>query len=163
EQKRVLEALRPMLESEQQRKLGHNLKHHLIVLRRCGVQLAGLELDTMIADYLMEAGERSHSIDQLAARYLKHPLTPLSDRSGTGQAAEPSLVRVVDITRFAGESADVILRLSELQERALREDGLWKLYESVEKPLIGVLAEMEYDGVFVDAQVLERLRREFTT
>jgi DNA polymerase I len=162
-QERVLDALRPILESEHHHKLGHNLKHHLIVLRRCGVQLAGLELDTMIADYLMEAGERSHNIEQLATRYLKHTLTPLGDRSGTGQAGEPSLNRVADTTQFAGESVDVILRLSDLQQRTLRDDGLWTLFESVEKPLIGVLAEMEYEGVFVDAKVLDRLRREFTT
>lgn len=157
----VLDELRSVLESDQCRKWGHNLKHHAIVLRRAGIQLAGLGLDTMVADYLMEAGERSHSIEQLAARYLNHKLNPLQAPARPGDSLDPALIPVVDATRWAGESADVILRLSDIQEQRLREGDLWNLFETVELPLIEVLADMEYDGVFVDVDVLARLRREF--
>jgi DNA polymerase-1 len=157
----VVAALRPILESESCRKVGHNLKLHQIALRNAGVQLGGIELDTMVADYLMEAGERSHALDQLSSRYLKHNIEPVENGTERGRPLQPSLLSVAETTRHAAESADVVLRVGELQERTLREDKLWPLFESVERPLIQVLAEMELTGVFVDTQVLDRLRREF--
>jgi DNA polymerase-1 len=157
----VIEILRPILESEQHHKIGHNIKHHRIVLRRCGVQLTGVALDTMVADYLMEAGERSHDLEQLAMRYLKHAMVPFSGRFAKAQALNPSLIGVAEMAQFAGECADVVLRSSEVLEQSLRNEGLWPLFESVEKPLIDVLADMECCGVYVDSPSLDRLSREF--
>jgi DNA polymerase-1 len=157
----VFDALRPALESPQCLKLGHNLKHHLIVLQRAAVKLAGLGLDTMVADYLMEAGERSHTLEQLAERYLKHALKPLHDPLAKPPANDPSLIPVADLSRRAAEAADVVLRLGDILQGLLRDEGLLNLFETVERPLIDVLAKMEWDGVYVDVAVLRRLRSDF--
>jgi DNA polymerase-1 len=158
----VLAALRPVLESAEHRKIGHDLKYQMLVLRHAGVRLAGVSLDTMVADYLLEAGERSHFLDQLAQRYLQHAAAPLASINRPGPRGAPfERLQVADAAKLAGDAADVALRVSRLLETNLRAEGLWELYESLEAPLIEVLAEMEFHGVAIDVPLLERLSREF--
>ncbi len=158
----VLEGLRPLLESPTPRKLAHDLKRQALVLRRSGVRLAGLAVDTMIADYLMEAGERSHSLDQLAQRYLGHTLTDRAALVGKGSNEVPAdQVPIAAVAAHAGERADVSLRLSAELEHKLREICLWSLYETLERPLVSVLIEMEHHGIALDVPLLDRLAREF--
>ncbi len=159
----VLRLLRPVLEADRPAKYGHDLKHLALVLRRLGVRLAGLALDTMVADYLMEAGERSHSLDQLARRYLDHTMMSVEELLGKGPSQRTAdLVGVADAARLAGEAADVIGRVAEVQEARLREQQLWQLYETLEGPLIEVLADMEFEGITIDVPLLDRMSREFT-
>ncbi len=158
----VLTTLRTVLESDRVIKLGHNLKHHAITLRRAGICLSLLGLDTMVADYLLEAGERSHNLDQIGSRYLQHTTKRLADLRGTGQQQFTlDRVPVSEIAQYAGEIALVVLRASEVLEPRLKAHGLWNLYETLENPLIEVLADMEFEGVLVDVQLLARLSREF--
>jgi DNA polymerase-1 len=155
--------LRPVFEADRPAKHGHDLKHLAIVLRRLGVRLAGLAIDTMVADYLMEAGERSHNLDQLARRYLDHSIMSAESLLGKGPSQRTAdLVGVADAARFAGEAADAIWRVAEVQEARLREQQLWQLYETLEGPLIEVLADMEFDGIAIDVSLLDRMSREFT-
>ena len=158
----VLAALRSLLESPQANKVGHNLKHQLIALRWRGIHMAGLRQDTMVADYLLEAGERSHSVEQISARYLHHTSMTWESLTGAGaRPLSPELLPVSEVARYACELADISLRANPILESRLRDHGLWELYENVERPLIHVLADMEYDGVYVDVRLLEQLRREF--
>ncbi len=159
----IVRLLRPLLEADRPAKCGHDLKHLSLVLRRLGVRLAGLAIDTMVADYLMEAGERSHSLEQLARRYLNHTMMTVEELLGKGPSQRTAdLVGVADAARFAGEAADVAWRVASVQEARLREQQLWQLYETLEGPLIEVLADMEFDGITIDLALLDRLSRDFT-
>ena len=103
-------ALRPVLENERIEKVGQNLKYDLIVLRGAGVQLRGVAFDTMVADYLLAPGERNHSIDDLAKRYLNHETIKISELIGTGKKQKRmDQVPVALVTPYAAEDADVPL------------------------------------------------------
>jgi len=158
----TLEALRPVLEDPAVGKIGQNLKYDMIVLRSAGVKLAGLEFDTMLADYLLEAGRRGHGLDELANRYLGHSTVKISELIGTGKKQKRmDQVSVEDITRYAAEDALLPLRLREVLEARLKDAGLEKLYTTLELPLVEVLAELEYRGIRVDPDRLAELSRRF--
>jgi len=158
----TLEALRPILEDPTIEKIGQNLKYDMIVLRSAGVELAGVAFDTMVADYLLEAGRRNHNLDDLAQRYLGHTTIKISDLIGTGKSQkrmdEVPLARVTD---YAAEDALLPWRLRPILAKGLAEAGLEKLFAELEMPLIGVLAELEFLGVKVDVERLEQLSRRF--
>jgi DNA polymerase-1 len=147
----TLAALRPVLENPAIRKLGQNLKYDIIVLRGAGVRLAGTAFDTMVANYLLDAGGRSHNLDDLAKRYLNHTTIKITDLIGKGkQQKRMDEVPVAQVANYAAEDADVPLRIQPLLAARLAELGLSRLNETVEVPLINVLADMEYVGVRVD-------------
>ncbi|HUG94327.1 MAG TPA: DNA polymerase I [Planctomycetaceae bacterium] len=161
----VLEALRPILEDPSVEIINQNIKYDMVVLRRCGVRLAGIGLDPMVGDYLLDAGARSHGLDNLAARYLNHRMIPISDLIGAGGRAVQKKMFEVDVPRvaeYAVEDAEVAWRLAEVIGERLRRENLWDLYWNLERPLIPVLAEMEFNGVRVDCDELKRQSAELT-
>jgi DNA polymerase-1 len=154
----TLDTLRPLLENASIGKLGQNLKYDMVVLRTAGVELAGLEFDTMVASYLLDAGERNHNLDDLAKRYLNHTTTKISELIGKGRDQKRmDEVPVAQVAAYAGEDADVPLRLRPLLAERLQEAELEELNSQVEVPLIEVLAELEYNGVRVDPARLKEL------
>lgn len=158
----ALEALRPVLEDASIEKIGQNLKYDMIVLRRAGVTLRGAVFDTMVADYLLAPGERSHSVDDLAKRYLNHETIRIHELIGSGRTQRRmDEVPVADVTPYAGQDADVPLRLSEILGERLHDDGLDALFHELEMPLVEVLADMEYCGVRVDVPLLQKLSRQY--
>jgi len=153
----VLEALRPLLEDANTEKLNQNIKYEILVLRKAGVDLQGLGLDPMVGDYLLDAGARGHNLDSLAERYLKRRMIPISDLIGTGkQQQQMFAVDVEQVAEYATEDADVAFQLADCIADSLREEGLWDLFWDLERPLIPVLAEMEYNGIRIDCEELER-------
>jgi DNA polymerase-1 len=164
EEAEALRILRPLMENAQQEKIGQNLKYDLIVMRNLGVHLAGPLFDTMVADYLLEAGQRNHGIDDLARRYFNH--RNIRMREVTGRGAGQRLMDEVHIDRvrdYAAEDADIPFRLYPVLTQRLEEAGLVSLFRDLEMPLIGVLADMEFHGIRVDVRVLERLSSTFAT
>lgn len=166
-QAEVLDALRPLLEADSIAKVGHNIKYDMLVLRKVGVRLGGhLPIgdrpragDTMIASYLIDASRSSHSMDALALALLKRQNIPLSDLIGTGKnQCTFDCVDLERATNYAAEDADVTLRLAHLMLPQLKVMGLGELYRDLEMPLVDVLAELEYNGVLVDPDELERQR-----
>lgn len=158
----TLAALRPVFENPAIRKLGQNLKYDLLVLRGVGVQVVGAAFDTMVASYLLEAGERNHNLDELAARYLNHQTIKISELIGTGkQQKRMDEVPVATITAYAAEDADVPLRLWPILERKLREAELAPLFNDLEMPLVEVLVELEHNGIRVDVPRLRELSAEY--
>lgn len=144
----VLLALKPILESPDVQISNHDLKVDLLLLlRRAGVQVSGLGVDPMVASYLLEAGARGHDLPALADKYLQKALPPFDPALFADQ---PRLVE------WAAERADVAWQLSRLLADELRREGLWDLYWNLERPLIGVLAEMEAAGIRVDVAELRR-------
>jgi len=158
----TLAALRPILEDPTIEKIGQNLKYEQVVLRGAGVELAGISFDTMLASYLIEAGERSHSLDELAKRYLNHTTIKIKELIGTGKNQKSmDEVPLDQITEYAAEDADVPLRIQPLLEEKLRSGDLVDLYNDLELPLIEVLSEMEFNGIRLDVPRLKELSQQY--
>jgi DNA polymerase-1 len=158
----VREKLRPILEDPQVEKVNQNIKYDLLVLRNQGVAMAGVADDPMVADYLLHSGERSHGMDQMALRYLNHAVIPITDLIGKRGKNQLRMDQVspARVAEYSGEDADVAWRLTELLGKELGKEGLRKLYDELEVPLIEVLAELEYNGIRLDLSLLERLSQE---
>lgn len=153
---RVLESLKPILEDENREIVNQNIKYDMLVLRKAGVQLASLGLDTMVGDYLLDAGARTHKLDEISKKYLHRKMIPISDLIGKGKKQLKMFeVDVDDAAEYASEDADVCWQLVEVIEQQLQGEGLWELYWNLERPLIHVLAEMEWNGIRVDVEELK--------
>jgi DNA polymerase-1 len=147
----ILERLRPILESAEIELSNHDLKFDLILLHRAGIRVRGLGVDPMVASYLLEAGARSHDLAALADKYCQQTIKPVAELFGA--SADRSLNTVAE---WATERADYAWRVSQTLADELRRSGLWDLYWALERPLIGVLAEMEVTGIRVDVAELQR-------
>lgn len=157
----VLEALRPLFENPAVQKVNQNIKYDQLVLRQAGVNLAGVAGDSMVAHYLLHAGERSHNLDDLTRTYFGHENIPISDLIGRGKKqVTMAQVRTAKACAYAGEDADAAWRLANRLEPELDQAGLRKLYETLELPLIDVLAELEFNGVRLDVPFLAKLSKE---
>lgn len=158
----VLDRLRLVLEDASMEKIGQNLKYDMIVLRNVGVELRGIWFDTMVADYLLVPGERSHSMDDMASRYLNHKTISIKELIGSGKKQiGMDEVPVAKVTDYAAEDADVPLRLATILQKKLDAEGLDDLFRSLEMPLIEVLAELEFNGIRVDVERLAELSQRY--
>jgi len=158
----ALDLLRPVLEDPGIGKIGQNLKYDMIVLRGAGVELAGIDFDTMVASYLLDAGERTHNLDDLAKKYLNHQTTKIDALIGKGKNQKRmDEVPVAEVGPYAAEDADVPLRLLPLLEKRLLDEELDELNGQMELPLIEVLAELEFNGVRVNVERLQELSESF--
>ena len=158
----TLAALAPILADPDIEKVGQNLKYDMLALARAGVELAGPVTDTMILSYLLESGERNHSLDQLSQRLLGHEMIPITALIGKGKnQLRMDQVDVSKVAEYAGEDADATWRIEEILAPKVRAEGLWDLYAELERPLISVLARMERTGIAVDVGRLQQLSAEF--
>lgn len=154
----LLEILRPVLENPTILKIGQNIKYDLLVLKNYGIEVKGTLYDTLLAHYLIEP-EGKHGMDWLAQQYLQYKpvsITELIGKKGKGQGN----MRDVDedeVTAYASEDADITLRLKGKLDPILLSNGLKKLVEEVENPLIRVLTDMEFEGVRIDTGSLAEL------
>jgi len=153
----VVEALRPILENPAVEKTNQNIKYDMLVLRRAGVRLEGIGVDPMIGSYLLDAGARSHGLDALAQKYLGHSMIPISDLIGSGNKQKSMAeIPVADVAEYASEDADVSWQVAELVSGDLKRQNLWDLYWDLERPLVPVLADMEFAGIRLDSDELGR-------
>ncbi len=158
----TIATLRPILENPAIEKVGQNLKYDMIVLRGAGIELAGVAFDTMVASYLLEAGQRNHSLDDLARRYLGQSKTPIRDLIGSGKSQRRmDEVPVRKVADYSCDDAMFPLRLRPILARELERSRLESLFHDVEMPLVEVLAEIEYNGIRVDCERLAELGRQF--
>ncbi len=158
----ALAALRPLLENERIEKVGQNLKYDMIVLRNVGVELRGVAFDTMVASYLLDAGRRSHSLDELALRYLDFTKIKTSEVIGSGKTQKRmDEVAVARVAEYACEDAAVSLRLRPILAERIEQAGLNRLLADVEVPLIDVLVELESNGIRIDVDRLTELSQHF--
>ncbi|GAB6165719.1 DNA polymerase I [Thermostilla marina] len=162
-EEQAIAVLRPILEGERPAKIGQNLKYDWVVFRRVGVPLRGIAFDTMVASYLLDAGERNHNLDELAARYLGYKTTKISELIGKKKKDQKRMdeVPLAQIAEYAGEDAWVPMQLKPLLESRLRSEGLYELFSELEIPLIDVLAEMEFWGIRVDPERLAELSSKY--
>ena len=158
----AIAALKPMLEDPAVLKVGQNAKYDLAVLSRYGVRVAPID-DTMLISYVLEAGLHGHGMDELSALWLGHQPISFKEVAGTGKAQKSFKHVALDAaTRYAAEDADVTLRLYEHLRGRLPREGLLTVYETLERPMPAVLADMECAGVRVDPDRLRRLSHEFS-
>lgn len=160
----VLARLKTLLQDASHPKLGHNLKYDRNVLANHGITLEGIQHDTMLESYILNATANRHDLDTLAATYLAHQTLHFEDVAGKGaKQVSFNQVSLEQAAPYAAEDADISLRLHRLfWPRLQAEPGLRRVYEEIEIPLIRVLSHMERTGVCVDADRLRQQSRELS-
>ncbi len=157
-----MEPFRALLADAAIGKVAQNAKFDLLVLRRAGVEVRGLVFDTMLASYVLDPGRRSHGLDQLAFEYLGHTMTSYEQLVGKGKHQLPFDVVPVDAARdYSCEDADVTWRLMEQMVPLLEAHGMRALFDTIEVPLVSVLADMEWEGVAIDLAWFASLKARF--
>ncbi|MBQ3739393.1 MAG: DNA polymerase I [Bacteroidales bacterium] len=156
-----LELLRPLFEDESIMKIGQNLKYDISMLAQYGIKVKGRLFDTMLAHYLLEPEQR-HNMDYLAEAYLDYITIPIEDLIGKGrQQRSMREVPVEQVKEYAAEDADITLQLYEKLSPMLKENGVEKLLNDIEMPLVPVLSRMEANGVKIDTENLKQISDEF--
>jgi DNA polymerase I len=159
--KDALAVLKPLLEDRGVLKVGQNLKFDWQVLARHGIEIAPLD-DTMLMSYVLDAGRRPHGMDAMAEQWLGHRTIRFGEVAGTGKAKQSFENAPIDkATEYAAEDADVTLRLWQVLKARLVAERMTSVYETLERPLIPVLARMERRGISIDRAMLARLSAEF--
>ncbi|MGI3901884.1 MAG: DNA polymerase I [Janthinobacterium lividum] len=159
----VLERLRPLLEAPDVLKIAQNMKYDWLVFKAHGIEVAPYD-DTMLMSYVLDAAATTdtHGMDQLAKRHLGHDTIPFKDVAGSGKSFVGfARVPLDKATAYAGEDADVTLRLWRVLKPRLPAEAMTAVYETLERPLVGALARMERRGIAIDAQILSRLSGDF--
>ena len=158
----VLAPLAALLRDPAVAKVGHDLKADLLVLRRAGFALDGLAFDDMLASFLLEPGKRSYGLDAVVHEHLGETLRTCREIAGTGKHVRPlDELPVREAAECAGAAATAALRLRDRLSPLLEDHALAPLFRDVELPLVGVLADMEWEGVGVDRERFTRLAGEF--
>jgi DNA polymerase-1 len=161
---KAFEILRDVLADPRVKKHGQNIKYDTIVLKREGLNLRGIDLDSMILSYLLEPNWGKHNLDKIAASYLHLNKIPYESVVGKGKSQiTMNRAEIEKVAPYACQDADLALRLSRLLWEKAREKGLDKLYSDVERPLIELLAEMEMWGVRLDTTALRELSAELAS
>ena len=165
QQEVVIHSLKTLFEEKPT--YGHNIKYDMHVLRRAGIALGNVQFDTMVASYLIQADERQHSLDRLAFKEFEKVKIPIEDLIGKGKnQISMREVPLEKVCNYCCEDVDYTIRLKNLYTKELKNRHLEALNQTIELPLIDVLAKMEERGVFVDTTVLNslsgRLQKELT-
>ena len=158
----AIDRLRPLLEDPGVLKIGHDVKAAAHLLSRYGIEMAPYDC-TMLMSYVLDGGQAEHTIEHLARRAFEHELKPLKELVGTGK----SLIAFAEVPReagrdFAAERADAALRLHVLLKARLVRERMTAFYETIERPLVPVVAAMECRGIKVDRAALAELSRDFS-
>ncbi|MEO3413601.1 DNA polymerase I [Roseovarius sp. CAU 1744] len=157
----VLKALKPVFEDDAVLKIGQNMKYDAKIFARNGVEIAPID-DTMLMSYALNAGTHNHGMDTLAERYLGHTPIPIKSLLGTGKSAITfDRVPIDEAVKYAAEDADITLRLWHIFKPQLHREKVTTVYETLERPLVPVLAQMERHGIKVDREVLSRMSNAF--
>jgi len=159
--KKALALLKPLLADESVLKVGHNIKYDMVVLSHYDVVVSPVD-DTMVLSYVLEGAQHGHGMDELAALYLGHKTITFTDVAGSGKNRVTFDRVPLDSARdYAAEDADVTLRLHALLKPRLAREHMAGVYETMERPLIPILAAMEREGILVDRDELKKLSHDF--
>ena len=157
----VLECLKPVLEDDSILKIGQNIKYDAKVLSHYGIDVTVFD-DTMLLSYAMHGGLHNHGMDVLSERYLDHSPVAIKTLIGTGKSAITfDKVKIEDAVTYAAEDADITLRLWKIFKQKLHRSKVTKVYETLERPLVSVLAQVERNGIKVDRETLSRMSNAF--
>jgi DNA polymerase-1 len=157
----VLKRLKPLLEDETVLKIAQNLKYDFLIFLQRGIRVAPFD-DTMLISYVVGAALHGHGMDELSEMHLKH--TPITFAEVAGKGKEKTTfdcVPVKEATRYSAEDADVTLRLHAILKGRMIAEGKVSVYETLERPLVPVLADMEQAGIAIDPDRLRKLSNDF--
>ncbi|AMO54350.1 DNA polymerase I [Endozoicomonas montiporae CL-33] len=154
----VLEQLRPLLENDEKKKVGQNLKYDQSVLARYGIHLQGIAFDTMLESYVFNSTATRHDMDSLADKYLGHRCTSFEDIAGKGKKQLTfNQIELEKASPYAAEDADITLRLHQAIYPGLEaEASLGKVFHDIEMPLVDIISRMERNGAKVDGSLLAK-------
>ena len=158
----ALDIMRPLLTDPGVLKIGHNIKHDLIIFRRYGINMSPVD-DIMLLSYVLEGGKSGHGLDELAEHVLGHSLISIKDVTGTGKS-QISFEQISPdhALKYAAEGAEVIRRLHGILKPRLIQEHMTTVYETLERPLIPVLATMEQTGIKIDVSQLKQVSQDFS-
>ncbi len=158
----VLEKLRPLLEDKEKSIVGQNLKYDIAVLANYGFRLDGHLIDTMLESYVINSNVTRHDMDSLALKYLGHKTIHYEDIAGKGsKQCNFNEIAIDQAAPYAAEDADITLQLHQtLWPGIASEKGLKEVFSNIEMPLVPLLAQIERDGVLIDAALLKQLSEE---
>ena len=157
----VLKKIKPLLEDPSIKKVGQNIKFDFIVLKQNGIEINSIE-DTMLISYTLDAGINRHNMDTLSEIHLGHKTITFKELVGAGKKKiNFADIELAKATEYAAEDADVTLRLYEHLKERMDGEKLNKIYEYFEKPMVKLLAKLEFNGVKVDANCLKKLSTQF--
>lgn len=157
----ALAALKPLLTDVGVLKIGHDLKFDTVVLAQHGIEMAPID-DTILISYVLDAGRAKHDQESLAESWFGHKAIGFTELTGSGKNRIVfDQVPVDKATEYAAERADIVLRLWRVLKPRLMAYRVNTVYETLERPLVSVLARMERRGISIDRQVLSRLSGEF--
>ena len=158
----ALAMLKPVLEDESILKIGQNMKYDAKIFAQVGINICPIE-DTMLMSYAMHGGLHGHGMDALSERYLNHSPIPIKPLLGSGKSAITfDKVPLEDAVPYAAEDADITLRLWQQFKPALHRAEVTRVYETLERPMVQVLADMERTGIKVDRDTLSRMSNAFS-
>lgn len=160
----VLRVMKPILEDENIRKIGQNLKFDRGIMENYGVELRGIAFDTMLESYVLNSVAGRHDMDSLADRHLNYKTTTFEDIAGKGKKQLTfNQIPLEEAANYAAEDADITLLLHQaLYPQLEAEKSLLHVYQDIEMPLVPVLSRMERTGVLIDANVLAAQSVELT-
>ena len=163
EAQRIVNKLKPLYENESTLKVGQNLKYDIMVLANYGVEVKGKMFDTMIAHYILKP-EMRHNMDYMAEVYLNYETIHIDKLIGPKGKSQLSMRDIAPekVCDYAAEDADITLKLKSKLEAELKAEGLFNLFESIEMPLVPVLAQMERNGVRIDVNSLAETSKAFS-
>jgi len=151
----AIDILKPVLENEKIPKTGQNIKYDALIMKRFGIDLKGIEFDTMIAAHLISPNARSYKLDNLSLSYLNYKMVPIQDLIGSGRnQITMDQVDLADITFYAAEDADVVIELTEIFLEELKKQNLYTYFKEIEIDLLPALIDMQFHGIFVDRNYL---------
>lgn len=157
----ALALLKPLLEDSSVLKIGQNMKYDAKIFARLGINIAPID-DTLLLSYAMHAGLHNHGMDLLSERYLAHQPIEIKSLIGSGKSQITfDKVLVDDAVKYAAEDADITLRLWQLFKPRLHKSRVTTVYETLERPLVPVLASMEMNGIKVDRETLSKMSNTF--
>ncbi|MFL5211779.1 MAG: DNA polymerase I, partial [Microvirga sp.] len=157
----ALAVLKPLLESAGILKIGFNIKFNAVMFAQAGITLCNHD-DAQLMSYALDAGRNAHGLELLAERWLGHAVIGYGDLTGSGKNKLAFDQIAIDrASEYSAESADVILRLWRVLKPRLVAEHMTTVYETLERPLVSVLARMERRGISIDRQVLSRLSGDF--
>ncbi|MDZ7719580.1 MAG: DNA polymerase I [Balneolaceae bacterium] len=159
-QEEVLELLRPIFENSDSTKIAHNYKFDYMMLSKAGIEISGKAFDTMVAAYLVDATQKL-KMDELSKGLLNYKPVSIEELIGKGKKQKSMAdLNVDDIYLYACEDADITLRLYEILNEQLKKDELEEIAYQVDFPLMEILADMEYEGVRLDKEMLTQFSEE---
>ena len=160
-EKDLIAALKPLLEDESVLKIAQNLKYDYLIFLQRGIRVTPYD-DTMLMSYALDGGLHGHGMDELSELHLTHTPIPFANVAGKGKDKITfDGVALKEATRYSAEDADVTLRLALFLKPRLAVDGKRTVYETLERPLVSVLADMERNGIMIDPDLLRRLSNDF--